>query len=506
MMAWTRSPCCLALVFVCVSAATIETLHKLDDLKNKTFGHEYPRHGLFLLHWLANHISINHAEDILLHFNPARQDYGFHDYKNTNNRNSTLPHLEDSGDRAYYSLGRLSSEAVRTKLPPYVTQDYYNAFEDPKRDLDRIVVRVQTSNPSQADKVYITQAVSNEQEVDYDSDETYEISPKLLMQVQILKNPLDLIQALESHVTGAQTSDDPRLVLSKVQLLKHLKYSDKRLQTIYEDPSVRWVLFLAGYDIEDRYRIRKNTWSCSNDEPTQHGQTSSAPETLCEGHSTVNIQVKSTEDGYAKIIWSGLPENILKQNTTLVLFSSDASSDIERFTNIDGQTSGTYDTYLPLNHGIHPRLVTFSLAFEYGFIGLRYAIIWRGPQFDEANRAIPTEITDYNASLQLYTKNGYACARIYIGKSFTYWEKEFANSWVSFYGSSEDPDNKYQSYQWVTKFTEVDNTKEYLIYEYESSMSIGPGVQARFLFSTRYFFRRFSSTTVKARTIPWESE
>lgn len=505
-MEWTRLLCSLALVFVYASASMIETLHKIEDLKSKKFGHEYPRHGLLLLHWLANHISISQSEDILLDFDPARQDYGFQYYENTNNANTTFLHLDDSGHRVYYSLGSLSSEAVRTKLPPYVTQDYYNAFEDPERDLDRIVLQVQRSNPSQADKVYITQAVTSEQEADYDPDETFEISPKLLTQIQILKNPLDLIQALESHVTGIQNSDDPRLVLSKDQLLKHLKYTDKSLQTIFEDPSIRWLLILAGYDIENRYNIHKKTWSCSTAELIHHDQISSEPETLCEGRSTVKIEVKSTEDGYAKIIWSGIPKNIIELNTTVVLFSSDTSSHLQRFTNILDQSSGFYETYLALNHGLQPRLVTFNFATELGFVGIRYSVIWRGPQFDEVNRMIPTEITGYNASLQLYTNYGYACARIYIRNSFTDWKKKFANSWVSFYTSHEDRYNDYKHYQWVTRFRKVDDTKEYLIYEYESSMSIGPGVQARFLFSRKKsLFLWSSSATVKARTIPWES-
>ncbi|KAK3507228.1 hypothetical protein QTP70_011555 [Hemibagrus guttatus] len=483
-MEWTRFLCCLALFFLSASASTIETLDKIDDLKTKAFGQEYPRHGLLLLHWLANHISISQSEDILLHFVPARQDYGFRYYESSNETSSPLPYLDDSSDRAYYSLGSLSSKAVRTKLPPYVTQDYYNAFEDPKRDLDRIVLRVYRTNPSRADKVYITQAVSNEQDADYDPDETFEINPNLLTQIQILKSPLDIIQILESHAIGAQNSDDPRLVLSKDQLLYHLKNSDKRLQTIFEDPGIRWLLILAGYDIDNRYNIHKKTWSCSADEPIRHDQISRDPETLCEGHSTVKIEVKSTEDGYAKILWSGLPKNIIEKNSTIVLFSSDTSSELMRFTEIRGQTSGSYETYLALNHGIHPRLVVFNFVFDHGFFGLHYSVIWRGSQFDEANRVIPTEITGYKASLQLYTVGGYACARIYIRKSFTDWRRKFANSWVSFYSSAKDLDQNYEHYQWVTSFNKADNTEEYLIYEYMSSMSIGPGVQARFIFSS----------------------
>lgn len=500
-MDWIRLLCYLTLFLVSVTTCTIETLDKIEDLKNKTFGHKYPRHGLLLLHWLAKHISISHPDEILLYFNPARQDYGFRYHQSNNTTNRTLPHLDDSSDRMYYTLGSL--QAVRTKLPPYVTQDFYNAFDDPKRDLDRIVLRVHRTNPSRADKVYITQSL------DCDPEETFEIGSKLLSQIKILSTPLNLIETLESHVTGTKHFDDPRLVLSKDDLLYHLKHSEPCLKTIFKDPGLRWLLILAGYDINNRYHLHRKTWFCSSDEPIQHDQISSDYDTLCEGPSTVKIEVKSTENGYARITWSGLPKNILKMNITIVLFSSETSSDLERFTEIISQSSGSYDTYLALNHGIQPRLVAYNLVYEYGFIGLSYSVIWRGPQFDETDRVIPTEITGYNASLQLYTTGGYACARIYIRKSFTDWNNEFAYSWVSFYSSDQDLDHKYKHYQWVTKFTEADPTENYLIYEYKSSMSIGPGVQARFMFSsaTAYsrILNRWSSSTVKARTVSWES-
>lgn len=508
-MEWTRLLCCLVFFSVCASASTVETLNTIDDLKGRKFGHEYPRHGLLLLHWLANHISISQSEDILLRFDPARQDYGSQYYESTDNASTTLPPLDGSSDAAYYTLGSLGSDSVRTKLPPYITQDYYNAYEDPKRDLDRIVLRVQRSDPSRADKVYITQAVTSERGMAYDPEETFEISPKLLTQVQILKNPLDIIPALELHLTGTQRSNDPRLVLTKDQLLHHLKYSDRRLQTVFEDQSVRWLLILAGYDIDNRYSVHKKTWMCSTDEPSQRDQISSDPETLCDGQRTAKIEVKSTEDGYARITWSGLPKNILTLNATIVLFGSDTSESLWRFTDILNQGSGTYDTFLALNQGLHPRLVTYRFATEYGFIGIRYSVIWRGPQFDETNRVIPTEITGYNASLQLFTNGGYACARIYIRKSFTKWKKEFANSWVSFYASDQDQDSQYKYFDWVTKFSKADDTKEYLIYEYKSRMSIGPGVQARFLLSRKgfgLFSIPWSDATVIARTTPWESE
>ncbi|XP_017576858.1 uncharacterized protein LOC108441702 [Pygocentrus nattereri] len=500
--------CCFALLFIGASVADIETLHDIKDLKGIEFGHEYPRHGLLLLHWLASHVTIDQAEALLLHFDPLRQDYGFQHYENPLcTEEFGLPHLNDPLDREYYSLGSLSSEAVRTQLPPYVTQDYYNSLDNPNRDLDLIILRVQKTRPMIADKVYVTSI----QGCDYNQNKTHEISSKLLRQVQALKKPVNILLTLlsDSWVPNITQSDDPRLALTKGEIVTHLQNIEKHLKSIFEQQDVRWLLSLAGYDLEARFYIHKQTWLCSTDEPAQYEESN--PKTACEGHIPVKIEVKSTPDGYARLMWSGIPNNIIEQGPTIVLFSSDTSSMLETFESLKGQTSGSADTFVALKHGLHPRLVTYKFGSEHGFFGLRYTVYWRGPQFDATNRVIPTEINGYNASLQLYTKDGYACARLYIKNSFTDWKQEFYNSWVGFYASERDLDHKYQHYQWVSNFEKVeedDDTKEYLIYQYQSNMSIGPGVQARFLFSKEavrtFVLLRWYTPTVKARTVPWE--
>ncbi|XP_007229332.3 uncharacterized protein LOC103022979 [Astyanax mexicanus] len=507
---------CFSFLVIGASSSAIQTLFNTEDLKNIEFGHEYPRHGLLLLHWFAGHVFISETEDIQLDFNPERRDYGFRYYKPPQNvQNMALPQLDTSLDRVYYSMGSLGSEDIRTQLPPYVTQEFYNSNDNPRNDVDRIVVRVHKSNPTIADKVYVTESVKGGAGR-FDLNKTYEISSKLLKQVQILQKPIDVLQALASGMFGqldsnATLSDDPRLKLSKEELLNHLKHNEKRLKTIFEQPGVRWLLSLAGYDIDGRYEIHKQIWLCSTDESDRPGEPSSDPKTMCDGQNPVKIEVKSTSDGYAKLIWSGIPKNILQQEASIVLFSSDTASVLETFEILSGRESGSTGTFVALSNGLHPRLITYSFGTGHGFIGLHYSVIWRGMQFDAANRVIPTEISGYNASLQLYTVQGYACARLYIKKSFTDWKDVFQNSWVGFYTSEKDAVKNYQYYQWVTKFEEADDedeTKEYLIYQYQSSMSIGPGVQARFLFSrgTPGYFSRWYSPTVKARTVPWEKK
>ncbi|KAK1792074.1 hypothetical protein P4O66_001849 [Electrophorus voltai] len=463
------------------SAFVNRTLRNIDELKSIEFGHEYPRHGLFLLHWLADHISVTPSEDILLRFDPVRQDYGFRRYKNVRDGRDmqrVLPHLDASSNQVYYTLGSLSLGSVRTQLPTYMTQDFYNAAENPYRDLDRIVIQVDRASPVMADKVYITQVENGN---DFDPDKTYEISPKLLRQVKALQEPLDLIQPLELHMSGSPNStgtnsDDPRLALAPDQFLAHLKNTDKRLKTIFEEQSVRWLLSLAGYDIDARYAVHKKTWSCSIDEAVKENLV---PETLCEGYSTVKIEVKSTPRGYARLTWRGIPRNIMQLEPTLVLFTSDTSEALETFLPLKDEASGSENTFVALKHGLHPRLISYGFSTGHVFFSIRYSVIWRGPQFDGANRVIPIEIRGYNASLQLYTREGYACARLYIRKLFIDWQDTFRNSWVGFYTSKQDQDNEYKHYQWVSGFEQAsddDDVNEYLVYEYQSSMSIGPGL------------------------------
>ncbi|XP_066518145.1 uncharacterized protein [Hoplias malabaricus] len=509
-MKWKNLLWCFSVLCISSRVSTIPTLHKIEDLKSTEFGREYPRHGLLVLHWLASQISIDETEDILLHFKPSRQDYGFQ--RDTNPQiveKVTLSH--DSLGREFYSIGSLSLEEVRTKLPSYVTQDYYNSLENPNRDIDRIVVRMQRSSPMRVDKVYITQREGK----DYDLNKTYEISPKLLREIQVLQKPLNmflvLLSGMYDNLNSTSTElDDPRLRLNK-DLLTHRKIVEKHLKTIFEQPDLRWLLSLAGYNTDARYKVHKETWHCSTDEKVQHVNLN--PETACEGTKPVKIEVRSTSNGYARLTWNNIPENILKQSPTIVLFGSDTSGVLDTFVSLEDQSSGSADTFVALNHGLQPRLVTFDFKTDHGFIGLSYSVFLRGPQFDAANRVLPTEISGYNASLQLYTTDGYACVRLYIKKSFNNWKDEFQASWVGFYAKEQDDDRDYQHYQWVSMFEKVgdkDDTKEYLIYQYVSSISIGPGVQARFLFSqqtVRYrFLLRWYSPTVKARTVPWESQ
>uniref|UniRef100_A0A3B1IPH3 Uncharacterized LOC111195172 n=1 Tax=Astyanax mexicanus TaxID=7994 RepID=A0A3B1IPH3_ASTMX len=108
-------------------------------------------------------------------------------------------------------------------------------------------------------------------------------------------------------------------------------------------------------------------------------------------------------------------------------------------------------------------------------------------------------VKGYDAGLQLYEKDSYACLRLYIKKSFFNWKKAFRYSWVALYTSAEVSNQEYQKYKWSTDFeksSEEDHLEDYDVYEYQSKIAIAPGLQARMMLHNSY-------TDEIARTEPW---
>ncbi|XP_066497727.1 uncharacterized protein [Hoplias malabaricus] len=488
----------ISLVSAHVCDTELRSFRNIKSLKINGFGEKYPRHGLLLIYWFANQVSLHPGEDFLrLRFNPAQTDYGFQLYKNSlvfspggNGERRALPCLNESMNRVYYSVGSLQSVTIRSQMPSYITQDFHNFPEDLNRDLDRIVVRVQKSRPTTADKVFVTQEVNTEHGRIYDPDQTYEISLDLLKQVQALRKSLESHQAVKSEDeydrypldVAKVHPQDPRLTLNKEVFLDHMKRVG-HLKTIFAKQDLRWFLSLAGYDVDARFDIHKKIWACSSSDIFHRKRSVDDHQTLCEGHSVVKLEVRTTPNGCARLIWQGLPKNLIKMNPELIIVKSDSGLDFLGFIPLLGQTSGSINTLKELKNGLQPQLIVYKFVNEPGLMGIRYSIIWRGTEFDSANRIIPSDLSGYDASLQLFTKGGYACTRLYIQKSFIDWKEEFSHSWVGFYASEEDDDNNYYHYQWVSNFLEVgeeeDESKDYLIYEYQSPMGIAPGVQAR---------------------------
>ncbi|KAK1792504.1 hypothetical protein P4O66_012451 [Electrophorus voltai] len=246
--------------------------------------------------------------------------------------------------------------------------------------------------------------------------------------------------------------------------------------------------FWLSHYVTQQYSVRLNLQQDRH--PPNQRSRNTTPQ--CKDYSTMKLLVKSTYDGCARIMWSGIAERP-EMGIGLI---RDETHETFRIYLVKGRSSGTIDTRIPLNSGLQVALY----KVDKGFFSSSYQIIHRGPVFDEANGVVPTRMKGFDASLQLYTKGRYACARLYINKSFIDWKYVFKNSWVGFYKSTLDHNDKYKKYQWSINFKKRSNqndTPDYDIYEYESSLAVGPGLQARFMLEKNY-------GSEKARTEPWE--
>lgn len=461
---------------ILTGAAAIRTLKDIEDLKNTTTSmKEFPRHGLMLLHWFANSVEVGSSGEMRLGFDPGLGSYGT-DCSRDTDRSVPL----DSAERLHYSLGDLDRGSARM-LPFYVTHDFHHSLESPQKNVDRVLIQVQKNNPTKIEKVYLTEYHKNHSQGSrHDLEWTYEISAKLLTQIQALGTDI------------VCDPDDPRLDFGLCEFLNQQQKAAKVLMIYPKTPGLEWFLTLAGYNVDSRFDVFSQASFCAMN------QTGGPSDVM---QSKVKLEVKSTSEGYAKVTWSGIPENVARMNLKIGLYKGRTGTDPLREYPLNGRTYGSIDTSVPLNPGLQVQLLQSEhVPYYFFFRTTYYTTIWKGPELDGANRVPPANIRGYQASLQLYAKDGYACARIYIKKTFRNWNNVFDNAWVGFYASKTDGNAKYKEYAWSVNFEKRstgDCSLDHVIYQYESSVNIGPGVQARFMLTSHY-------GSEKARTVPWE--
>lgn len=472
---------------ILTSADAIQTLKDIKDLANTTTSmKEFPRHGLMLLHWFANNVEVDSSGEMQLHFDPGAGSYGLRCYTDNDRRAPCA-----SSGSLQYSLGDLDRRSARM-LPFYVTHDFHHSMESPQKNLDRVLIQVRKSNPTKVEKVYITEYHKNHSPGgSYNPDCTYEISAQLLIQIQALGTDI----VCDAH--------DRRLDFSLCEFLNHQQKAAKVLMMYPKTPGLEWFLTLAGYNIDSRFEAFSQASFCASNQTGDPNDHCSPPSTGTGAvmHNKVKLEVKSTSEGYAKITWSGIPENVARMKLKLGLYKGRTSTDPLREYPLKGRTYGAIDTSVPLNPGLQVQLLqSEKIPYYFFFRTTYYTKIWKGPELDEANRTPPAQIRGYQGSLQLYTKDGYACARLYIKKSFMNWKNVFDNAWVGFYASKADDNANYTAYAWSKNFeksSEGDCPFDYEMYQYESGVHIGPEVQARFMLTSHY-------GSEKARTLPWE--
>ncbi|XP_016147377.1 uncharacterized protein [Sinocyclocheilus grahami] len=444
---------CFLLFCLCSAhASSVRKLNDIEDLKNAEYGNSPPHHGLQLLFWFAqNVLNVDKSNSLILdsNFDPHRGDFGFHLYEN---REAVLPSL--SSWQSYYSVGNLSYPAANA-LPSYVRR-YYKNTNVPERNIDRLIVSVDENMPNRIFKVFIT--THNQGKNDFNPSETYEIDSALILEIRY---PLDC-----------------KLHEKKNKI--YYTYKISQYTEDMEDDRCSQFLKQIGYkSIDCTYISRRKKRSLNSQ---------------CNTFEGIKLVIKATKRGSAKLTWE-IPADIMKKNKNVVVYidtwqNSHSSDSKKKFTLYD--LSGDLETSVSLNAGLQPRLQFFNYFGK--------PVTWYGPEFDGTNRVIPIRIKGVDASLQLYTEDGKACARLYIKKTFSNWKDVLYYSWVGFYKSSQHEHYDYYTYQYAVKFEKVQghNTKKYGIYQYKSNLAIAPGVQIR--------LQNRNYNNVLAHTSSWEDD
>ncbi|KAJ8281273.1 hypothetical protein GJAV_G00065650 [Gymnothorax javanicus] len=150
----------------------IRKLNSIQDLQDVRFGHRFPRHGLKLLHWLANEvIKFDNSWKMRAKHDPNRRDFGFHPFHNSE---GILPPL--SPQSGYFEVGNLHSSGAQN-LP--FEEDEANNGESNK---DRIILRLDPMMTIGA--VYITEHAPYS--LKFSAKDTYLLSNNLIQSIKRL--------------------------------------------------------------------------------------------------------------------------------------------------------------------------------------------------------------------------------------------------------------------------------------------------------------------------------
>ncbi|XP_040927679.1 uncharacterized protein LOC114861134 [Betta splendens] len=211
----------------------------------------------------------------------------------------------------------------------------------------------------------------------------------------------------------------------------------------------------------------------------------------------IKLEVVTGTDGKARIVWSNTPSHPKKQDRMVVLFKSNEDKDASKSYEFIGcRESGSYDTTVPLNEGLQARMLNAKKWFFF-WTGVGQEIC-RSVEFKNPE---PVNISGHEAKLQLFVRDGKACVRLYVKKSFKAWKSEFKESWVGFYIFADTKNKEYRywqwQWQWATKFKPCHDWEDstYDVHEYDSGRAIAQGVQARFM---------LRDEVVKASTPSWK--
>ncbi|XP_069569657.1 uncharacterized protein [Brachyistius frenatus] len=484
--------CCAALFLVLTSVSAVQRLNSINDLKKIKFGQSVPKHSLLLLHWFVDTVDLDNNDLIQLTFDPNSGDYGSHHYGNFERMLEQLP--QGNTRYRYYTVGNLNRESS-LDLPSYVV---HPGPEYDGRNMDRIIFRVREQNLEWQDgqiidRVYITQHYETTENLGtrYNPDLTYQVSNHLLRQIREFSmeanewNSLtDLRDRYGSNANNSQLEHIRNTWgdLAGLGLLLFIVIAEKHSTKQHKkkpQPAARRNTkpdFVVNIPERGPSRVRMNFVSQAQNQTRE-----------------IQLEVTTGKYGKAQILWRNVPRHFLHKGVMVVLYKNNEDEKAMTYKSIGNTESGSFETSVPLSEGLQVRLheVRKLCLFWEG----RGEEIFRGTEFKNPQAV---NITGYDAKLQLFAKDGKACARLYVKRYFSDWRSAFSKSWVGFYNSANKTTNDYEwwKWQWATKFKPNTDFHDfyYDIYEYHSGMTIAPGVQARFI---------LKDEEVKAHTPSW---
>ncbi|KAM4584928.1 uncharacterized protein PAE49_004334 isoform 1-T4 [Odontesthes bonariensis] len=167
----------------------------LEQLMSSGFGHPFPRHGLQLLFWFANHCvaceldTLVGVMKLVSECQPETGVYGFHRFGNVE---ELLPVLyrpkkhKSKRQFAYFEVGNLSTETYpeSANLPSYVRENYGFEGTYDNCNKDRIIISYQVRTRV-VETVYVTEHDEAAAGM-FRRDGTHEIRSEL---IQALQNP-----------------------------------------------------------------------------------------------------------------------------------------------------------------------------------------------------------------------------------------------------------------------------------------------------------------------------
>ncbi|XP_020783940.2 uncharacterized protein LOC110163348 [Boleophthalmus pectinirostris] len=476
-MKWSRGvrvSCLLTLVTlvaVVCSQQDYEELNSIDDLKRVFSEKSFPLHSLILLHWFANNVDIDNNNVVRVGFNP-QADFGSHFYGNYDNLLPSAP----SGFQ-YFTVGNVNRPRgdicpISQSFPEYVLYPHVIEYAATGRNRDRIIISVQRQNygPRRLDQAYLTQHFRRQdnQGSRYDPQHTFLISPNLLQQLRLF------------------SFNDNSPSLQELRDRFNQNIDDNQLNDIINlwGPDQAPLGLLFSIVIRDRTNLF-GVCSTSRRWNRDLAVKKTGEWKYCELQQ-IHLDVITGGNGKATILWRNVPMQQINNGAAVVLFKNQMDKASNIYTKIKS-SEGSFVTSVSLNEGLQARLHKVQ-----GYWETLKEEICRGKEFQSPH---VVSVTGY-AELQLFVRDGKGCFRLYIKEDCSGWKSDFSESWVGLYTSAgKDPEDFLSGqWQWAIKFQEAQDSGEYQTFEYCTSTTVIPGLQARFM---------IENYNEKARTPMW---